>query len=213
MPTPFTSSWAFGVSRGSLWSICTFKPCLSSSCHSISMLTFLEIPSFGGPSHCVLIHWRAFIGNTHVVAIQLQLVWATWPMLLLIKISCFAIVALNVTDCRWVDILLLHHIMIGVLKVFELNYAWFFCRSSFGDKSGGWLCWKSVQRLVVVSWKDEGWVVVDVFRNSRKSPAPAIHDVMHCSPLFLVSTTNHFTCIFATYHRYYLYSMNSPMSL
>ena len=43
-------------------------------------------------------------------------------MLLLIKISCFAIVALNVTDCRWVDILLLYHIMIGVPKVFELNY-------------------------------------------------------------------------------------------
>ena len=72
---------------------------------------------------------------------------------------------------------------------------------------------KSVQGLVVVSWKDEGWVVVDVCGNSLKSPAPAIHDVMHCSHLFLVSTTNHFTCIFATHHRYYLDSMNSPMSL
>ena len=44
-------------------------------------------------------------------------------MLLLIKILCFAIAAINVRDCRCVDLLLLRHITIGVPKVFELDYA------------------------------------------------------------------------------------------
>ena len=44
-------------------------------------------------------------------------------MLLLIKLLCFAIAAINARDCRWVDVLLLCHITIGVPEVFELDYA------------------------------------------------------------------------------------------